>query len=150
MSDVVSARAAWSRFQDVRIQELENRPAKLTYRELLPDEFAKAPREVPGSEMFTSENSRIYAALDESGAVVATFTLFLCPHLEPMWIREDHRHSSTILRRMAAGMKDLLRASGCPNAYSVVLNATPVLHRFAKFFGASPVDGTLYFWKEGS
>jgi len=125
------------------------RTSTLFYRELAPSEFSKVPREVAGSDVYTPENSRIYAALDEHGEVVASFTLFLCPHLEPMWIREDHRHSSSILRRMASGMKAMLHESGIPNAYSVVLNTTPVLHRFAQFFGAVPVDGTLYFWKEG-
>ena len=124
--------------------------ARLTYRELLPEEFGKAPREVPGSEVYTPANSRIFAALDERGDVVASFTMFMAPHLEPMWIRPDHRHSASILRRMADGMKGMLRASGIPAAYSVVLDETPVLHRFAEFFGGERVAGVLYFWKEKS
>lgn len=150
-SDRVRQLASWNRHQAIRLDELEALAASLSrkveYRELGPDEFHLAPREVPGSEDYTPENSRIIAGIDGNGEVVATFTLFLCPHLEPVWIREDHRHSATIPRRLAEAMKALLREIGCPNAYTVVLNKTPVLHRFARFFGFAPVDGSLYFWR---
>ena len=119
-----------------------------TYRELNPEEYPLAPREVEGSEVYTPENSRIVAAFDEKGEIISTFTVFYCAHLEPMWIRPDHRNSPTILRRMADAMKRTLRDIGAVNAYTVVLNTTPVLARYAKFFGAKPVDGTLYLWKE--
>jgi hypothetical protein len=119
-----------------------------TYRELTPEEYPLAPREVLGSKVFTPENSKIVAAFDEKGEIISTFTLFYAAHLEPMWIRPDHRNSPTILRRMDQAMKKTLRSIGAVNAYTVVLNSTPVLARFARFFGAKPVDGTLYFWKE--
>lgn len=122
----------------------------ITYRPLKPEEFPRAPREVPGSEMFTPENSQIVAAIDEQGEIVATFTLFICAHLEPMWIRQDHRHSPTILRRMTEAMKGLMRTLGIKEAYSVVLETTPVLARYAEWFGAVRVPGVLYDWKEGT
>jgi hypothetical protein len=120
----------------------------LTYRELRPEEFVKAPREVPGSEIFTPANSRILAAIDEKGDVVATWTFFLCAHIEPVWVREDHRHSMRILARMSNAMKTMLRAMGVMEVYTVVLDKTPVLHKFAVWFGAKPIDGTLYNWKD--
>jgi hypothetical protein len=122
----------------------------LQYRELLPEEFPLAPREVPGSEIYTPENSRILAAITPDGQVVATWTMFLCLHIEPFWIREDHRKSMTIMRRMTEHMKGLLRESGFEEVYTVVLEKTPVLARFASFFGARPVDGILYKWKDDS
>lgn len=118
----------------------------LTYRELLPDEFHMAPREVLGSEVFTPENSRILAAIDEKGEVVATWTMYAMIHLEPFWIRPDHRGSMTIVRRMGQHMKALLKASGLQSCYTVVMDATPVLHKCAEWFGFKKIDGSLYYW----
>jgi len=118
----------------------------MTYRELTPEEFPLAPREVEGSEIFTPENSRILAAFNGDGEIVATWTLFYIAHIEPFWIREDYRHSTTIMRRMTQHMKALLKASGIGQVYTVVMDRTPVLARFAKWFGAKKIDGTLFTW----
>lgn len=120
----------------------------MTYRELTLEEFAKAPREVPGSENYTPENSRIMAAINEDGEIVATFTLFLCAHIEPVWIREDYRGKGLgmILGRLGNAMKAMLRALGVRQVYTVVMDKTPVLRKFAIWFGAKPVDGTLFTW----
>jgi hypothetical protein len=118
----------------------------LIYRELLPEEFHLAPREVPGSEAYTPDNARILAAIDEKGEVVSTWTMFLCLHLEPFWVREDHRKSMTIMRRMAEAMKSILKRDGFPSCYTTVMDSTPVLAKFARWFGASKVNGSLYYW----
>jgi hypothetical protein len=120
----------------------------LEYRELKPEEFEKAPREVEHSERFTPANSRILAAFNEDGEVVATWTMFAACHIEPVWIREDHRGGTGILRGLARHMKVLLRASGLTEAYTVAMDATPVLQRFACWFGAEPVCGTLFLWRD--
>ena len=118
----------------------------LTYRELTPEEFDLAPREVPGSEVYTPLNSRILAAFNEEGEVVSTWTVFTMTHLEPFWVREDYRKSMSIMRRMAENMKALLKESGIPAVYTVVMDSTPVLRKFAEWFGANKVDGTLFYW----
>ncbi len=118
----------------------------LVFRELAPEEFQLAPREVPGSEIYTPENSRILAAFNEQGDVVSTWTIFPCVHIEPFWIREDYRHSKSIMRRMTEHMKALLREAGIPACYTVVMDKTPVLARFARWFGAQKVDGNLFYW----
>lgn len=118
----------------------------LVYRELKPEEFHLAPREVPGSELYTPDNSRILAAFNEKGEIVSTWTLFLMVHIEPFWIREDYRKSATIMRRMAEHMKNMLRSAGFKSCYTVVMDTTPVLAKFAKWFGAKVVDGKLWYW----
>jgi hypothetical protein len=118
----------------------------LVYRELTPEEFDKAPREVPGSEGYNPGNSRILGAFNEQGEIVSTFTLFLIAHAEPLWIREDYRGSPTIMRRMAEGMKAMLKQYGFPSCYTVVMDSTPVLAKFAKWFGGNKIDGSLYYW----
>ena len=120
----------------------------LTYRELTPEEFPMAPREVPGSEIFNPSNSRILACFNDAGEIVSTWTIYASIHIEPFWIREDYRKSKSIMRRMTEHMKALLRMGGQRSCYTVVMGSTPVLERFARWFGAKKVDGTLYLWED--
>ncbi len=119
----------------------------LTYRMLRPEEFSLAPREVPGSEKYTPENSMILAAFNETGEIVSTWTIFMIPHIEPFWVREDYR-GKMLMRRMAEHMKAFLRTCGIKAVYTVVLDTTPVLRKFASWFGAEEVRGTLFYWKD--
>jgi hypothetical protein len=121
----------------------------MIYRELTPEEFAAAPREVAGSHCFSPENSKILAAINDEGAIVATFTLFYAAHFEPLWIRADYRHHPAIIRRLVDLMKKTLRSIGAQQAYTVVLASTPVLAKVAeRLFHAEPVPGTLYLWSD--
>ena len=122
----------------------------LEYRELRPEEFSLAPREVPGSDVYNPQNSRILATIDDKGEVVATWTISYCLHLEPFWVREDHRKSMTIMRRMTEAMKAILKRDGFQCCYTVVLFSTPVLAKFARWFGARKIDGDLYCWTDPS
>ncbi len=118
----------------------------VTYREVTPEEYALVPREVPGTELYTPENSRIIAGFNDKGEVVTAWFVFPCVHIEPFWIREDYRHSKSIMRRMTDCMKSFLREQRVPAVYTVVLDKTPVLERFARWFGASRVEGALFYW----
>jgi len=118
----------------------------LVYREVTPEEYDLVPREVPGTEAYTPDNSRILAAFNESGEVVSAWFVFPCVHIEPFWIRADYRHSKSIMRRMTEKMKSILRAQNIPAVYTIVMDTTPVLARFARWFGAQKVDGTLFIW----
>ena len=122
----------------------------MIYRELTPEEFEKAPREVPGSERYTPENSKIMAAINDDGEIVGTFTFFICAHLEPVWIRQDYRSKGLgiILGRLGNAMKAMIKTIGIAEAYTVVLDKTPVLRKFAYWFGAEPVGGTLFRWRD--
>lgn len=122
----------------------------MIYRELEPHEFEKAPKEVAGSQIFTPENAKILAAINEKGEIVATWTFFICAHIEPVWIREDYRGKGLgmILGRLGNAMKAMLRAMNVREVYTVVLDKTPVLRKFAYWFGAKPVDGTLFKWTD--
>jgi hypothetical protein len=121
----------------------------MEYRELLPEEFHLAPREVEGSEVFTPENSRILAAFNENGEIVSTWVLFAMMHCEPFWIRPDYRGNPSIVKNMSILMDSTLRASGIREAYTIVLNNihAKVLTRLARWFGFSVMDGTLLKWR---
>ena len=118
----------------------------LTYRTLRSEEYATVNNGVEGQDGFTPENALILAAFNEKGEIVSTWTAFACIHIEPFWIREDYRHSKSIMRRMTEHMKALLKSYKVPSCYTVVMDKTPVLARFARWFGAKPVDGTLFYW----
>lgn len=123
---------------------------KIEVRELLPDEFSFAPREVVGSEVFTPDNSRILAAFNADGDIVATWTVFFVPHAEPLWVRPDYRKHPTLLKHMLVEMHKLFKASGFEQVYTIVLDNmhAKVLTRLAGWFGFTPVTGTLFTWKE--
>lgn len=122
----------------------------MEYRELSPEDYAKWPREVVGTDIYNSENSKVIGAFNEKGEIVGSFTLFFCAHLEPVWIREDYRGKGIgmILGRLGNAMKALCRSMGIHEAYTVVLDTTPVLAKFAEWFGAKRVSGNLYNWKD--
>ena len=122
----------------------------MEYRELTPEEYAKWPREVEGSEIYNTDNSKVIGAFNENGEIVGSFTLFICAHLEPVWIREDYRGKGMgmILGRLGNAMKALCRSMGIQEAYTVVLDTTPVLAKYAEWFGAKRVSGNLYNWKD--
>lgn len=122
----------------------------MTYRELTAEEFAQWPREVPGSERYSPDNSRVIGAFNEKGEIVGSFTFFICAHIEPVWIREDYRGKglNMMLGRLGNAMKALLRTMGVEEVYTVVMDKTPSLRKFAYWFGAEPVDGTLFRWKD--
>jgi hypothetical protein len=121
----------------------------MEYRELLPEEFHLAPREVEGSEVFTPENSRILAAFNENGEIVSTWTLFAIVHAEPLWVRPDYRNHPTLLKHMNRNMTRIFKESGFANVYTVVLDAVhaKVMTRLAAWFGFTPVKGQLFIWK---
>lgn len=122
----------------------------MIYRELTPEEFKLVPREVKGSTIFTPDNSKIIGAFNDQGEIVGSFTFFVCAHLEPVWIREDYRGKglNMMLGRLGNAMKAMLRSLGIAEAYTVVLDTTPALRKFAFWFGAKPVDGTLFKWRD--
>ena len=151
-SSILASKKAFQSYQNTRMEEL-NKPkaVQLTYRELAPEEFQFAPREVINSEVFTPENSRIIAAINEEGEIVSTWTIFLVPHAEPFWIRPDYRHHPSIIKHMAKMMVNLFKELNSKNVYTVVLDDDQgrVLTRLANWFGFSPIKGKLFIWKGG-
>lgn len=118
----------------------------LTYRVLTAEEYAIAPRGVRGSEQFTPENSILFGAVNEQGEVVSTWFIYMPVHIEGLWIREDYRKSKSVIRRMTDGIKSWLEENGVSSCYAVIMDSTPQMHRFARWFGGEPVGGTLYNW----
>jgi hypothetical protein len=145
--NIVSTKLAEHDYELIHMEELST--PHLTYRELTPEEFHLAPREVEHSEIFTPDNSRIIAAINEEGEVVSTWTLFLIPHAEPFWIRPDYRHHPSIIKHMAREMVGLFKELGFQQVYTIVLDNEygKVLTRLAHWFGFSPIKGTLLTWK---
>jgi hypothetical protein len=144
--DIVSTHLAHREYENIRLRAFG---MKLTYRELTPEEFKLAPRDVPYSELFTPENSRILAAINEQGEVVSTWTLFVVPHAEPFWIRPDYRHHPSIIKHMAREMIKLFKTLNFPYVYTIVLDDEQgkVLTRLAHWFGFNPVKGKLLSWR---
>lgn len=63
---------------------------------------------VPGLEDGIPIGMIAVGAVDEEGEVVSCVGIYPAPHLSPLWIREDHRKSPTILRRVWETLKQEL------------------------------------------
>lgn len=118
----------------------------MEYRVLHPDEYIKLPDDFPAPDGLTPDNTAIVAAIDEEGEVVAAWVLCMVWHSEPLWIREDHRKSATLIRRMAETVKKVCKVLRIKTHYAVI--PTPVLKKIAEWYGAKPMPGELYRYDE--
>ena len=117
----------------------------LTYRELLPEEFDKIKDGVENWDKLAPINSRIFGSFDDD-RLVAYWAVIVQVSLEGLWIDPQYRKSSTILRRMTEQAKGILKSMGIKSVYATVMDGNTVMRRFVKWFGATPVGGTLYKW----
>lgn len=116
----------------------------MIYRELSESEFGSVPAEALGGYKLVP-GLRVMAAFDGSeivGIWVTTYAL----HAEPVWVREDHRKSPTILRRMWGGVKGIVRDLGAGGIVAIIPDSVPATKRMADVFGFEPLPGAIYLW----
>jgi hypothetical protein len=87
-------------------------------------------------------HSRVIAAIDDDGAIVAVVGVFTAVHLDPLWIREDHRQSPSILRRLWVATKRILAADGIRAVIGT--SNTEIVDRLCAWAGGRAVPGRLY------
>lgn len=117
----------------------------LTFRELDPSEFKDIPLEALGGHQLPTENCRVVAGIDKSGKIAAIWVALAVVHLEPLWIREDHRNSGYVLRRLWTCLKDVLAPLGVRRTLTVIADSVPVTGRIANWLGAEEIPGKLFF-----
>jgi hypothetical protein len=114
------------------------------YRELRPDEFERIPGVALGGYRATPTH-RIVAALD-SDEIVGIWVVALVPHAEPIWIREDHRNSAVIIRRLWDGVKKIVRDMSCGGVVGIIPDSVPADKRIAEWLDAEKLPGNVYLW----
>lgn len=114
---------------------------KLSFKALSPEEFGLIPtdalRGMPAEIL-----SGAVVAVDEAGAVVAMCGLISAIHLDPVWIREDHRNSPNILRRLWESTRQSLAVIGVRGVIGVA--TTPLMRKLCKWAGGMPIEGQQY------
>ena len=116
----------------------------LIYRELDPTEFDKIPAEALDGELPIAGGIRIFAGLDKnSGKIMAIWCVLAVVHAEPVWLAKEVRHSPTVLRRLAEGMKGILRSMGQSKAVAIIPADAPKTKRIAQWLGAKELPGRM-------
>lgn len=105
-------------------------------------EHAQIPPEAIGGHTLP-EGSLVAVGMEE-GRIVAVWCAVTVVHLEPLWIREDRRKSTYILRRLWMTLRNALASLGVKHTLTVISPAVPVTERIASWCGAQRVNGSLY------
>ncbi len=118
----------------------------LIFRELGPTEFDRVPAEATDGFRLRPQH-RVAAAL-EGEDVVGIWVVAVALHAEPIWIREDHRKSPTIVRRLWDNVKAIVRDMGSPGVVGIIPDSVPADKRIAEWLGAEPIPGAIYLWMD--
>ena len=122
----------------------------LTYRELDRSEFDRIPKEATDGITLPDSNCRVVAAINDRDQIVAIWAAVAVVHLEPIWIKEEHRKSPTLIRRLWAALRNVLKTEGVQSTMTVIPNNKPATRRIAEWCGAREVDGKLFFLDVGA
>ena len=116
-----------------------------TYRELPSVEWHRLADHEPFNlgGLPDPERWRIIVAEDESGTIVGLCGLYDAVHLDPFWIREDHRHTA-VFEGLWLKTKETLQGAGVTIVFSTVSDALPEMHALLRRFGYQPAPGKLY------
>lgn len=115
-------------------------------RELPPEEWAKVAHLEPflTAGLPSPEHSRIIVA-EQEGVIVAFWGLFTAVHVEPLWIREDHRQRPGLVRRLWAAVVTTLRSAQVGTAFACIADADAARNiPLALRHGFARVPGDLY------
>ena len=105
---------------------------------------------VPGMVSPMPESLLVMGCVDEKG-VAAAVGLFFVVHADPLWVREDRRHSGKLLMRLIEAGKAAVRDTQM--GPEVVVSMTPtnpgppaerVVERVLRAIGGSEVDGRFF------
>lgn len=92
------------------------------------------------------EHNRILVVEDEAGTILGYWGAFTMVHAEPVFIREEHRQRTSVIRALWEGMNTLLRDLKVPGAVAVIADADLAINEpMATKLGFVKVPGSLYY-----
>lgn len=83
------------------------------------------------------------AVVEVDGEIVAYWVAWKALHLEPLWVRDDHRKSPAVIGGIIEAIQQVALASGEPAAYAQIDD--PEIAGYAGRLGFTPAPGTLYY-----
>lgn len=123
---------------------------ELSVRELPVEEWSKLLT-MPGlyhdlGYLPAPEHNRIVVIEDEAGEILGYWGAFTVVHVEPVYIRPEHRLRISVVRRLWEGMDKLLKDLQVPGAVAVISDEdAPVNLPMATKIGFTKVPGSLYY-----
>ncbi len=124
--------------------------SEITVRHLPSDEW-ELLRQIPlfadGRPLPDPKTNWVVVAQRQDGSLAGFWFVFTAYHVEPIWIAEDCRQKSGLLRRMWRGIGDILRGLKQGSAYAVILDAdlpTGIASQATRM-GFQQIPGKLYF-----
>lgn len=87
------------------------------------------------------------AVVEDDGAIVAYWVVWYALHLEPLWVRDDHRKSPAVIRQIVQQVQEIVVATDAPAAFCIVedVDAGEVVAQYADRLGFMKAPGTLYY-----
>jgi hypothetical protein len=126
-------------------------PTGFTVRELPPDEWPRLLALGEGLYAETGvlpvpEHNRIMVIEDAESQIAGYWGVFTVVHVEPVWIKPQHRGRISVVRRLWEGMRDLLVSLKVPGAVAIISDVDlPVNIVAATKLGFQKVPGTLFY-----
>lgn len=86
------------------------------------------------------------AVVEVDGVIVAYWVVWYALHVEPLWIREDHRKSVAVVKGLVDAMHGIVEASGEAAAFCVIDPENwATVGDYAERFGFYEAPGRLYY-----
>ena len=118
----------------------------MEFRELKPHEI----KTVPPIQGWSLDPSQRVAGCFDNGEIIGVWATTVALHAEPIWIREDHRKSPVIIRRLWEKVKEIVKDMGGHGVVGIIPDDVPADKRLAEWLGATEIPGHIYLWLEES
>jgi hypothetical protein len=123
----------------------------ITRRTLAPDESQKAIDAGGPLQDLQLDATKLaemsIAVVEDDGEIIAYWVVWYALHLEPLWVREDHRTSPVVIKQIVQQVQEIVIATEMPAAFCVVedVEAGETVARYADRLGFMRAPGTLYY-----
>lgn len=123
----------------------------ITRRTLAPEESQKAIDAGGPLQDLQLDATRLaemsIAVVEDDGVIVAYWVVWYAMHLEPLWVREDHRSSPAVIKNIMRQVQEIVVASDAPSAFCVVedVAAGEAVAQYADRLGFQKAPGQLYY-----
>lgn len=122
----------------------------ITRRTLAPDEAQKAIDAGGPLHDLQLDATKLVdmsiAVVEDDGVIVAYWVVWYALHTEPIWVREDHRHSPAVIGGLIDQMETIVKATSAATAFCVIEEENVgVVDKYVERLGYLKAPGTLYY-----
>lgn len=86
------------------------------------------------------------AVVEVDQQIVAYWVVWYALHLEPLWIKEEHRRSAGVAAGLLSALEEAVRSTGEPSAFCVIEEENlAAIEPYAARLGFQEAPGKLYY-----